>query len=88
MSEQTKSIEQVSWEAKKALQETRRLAREAAEKYGVRLDGMTDRQLKGELRRAAKQEGLDGALGIALLTIFEDTKTPANPTGRLHSYPV
>jgi enoyl-CoA hydratase/carnithine racemase len=89
MSEQSqKSAEQISYEAKKAQQEARRLAREAAEKYAVRLGPMTDRQLKGELRRARKAPGLDGALAAALLIVMNDTKTDTNPKGRLHCYPV
>jgi vacuolar-type H+-ATPase subunit E/Vma4 len=88
MSEQVqKSAAQISYEAKQALQEARRLAREAAEKYAVRLEPMADRQLKGELRRAQKAPGLDGAFATVLLTFMENTNTPTNPSGRLHCYP-
>lgn len=88
MSEQVqKSAAQISYEAKQAQQEARRLAREAAEEYAKRLEPMTDRQLKGELRRARKLPGLDGAFAAALLIVVEDTKTDTNPFGRLSCYP-
>lgn len=68
--------------------------------YGAALEKMSDQGLRAELRRAIRRErikvegkmaynpGLTIAFATVLATVFENTKTPTNPNGKVRSYPV
>lgn len=72
--------------------------RERVELFGKSLEKMSDRQIRGELRRLIRRErtgdrppqpqaGLTIALGSILLTMMETTQTPENPWAKLAAYP-
>jgi hypothetical protein len=84
-----------------ALRKSRQAEREAdlkvADDLAKRLPTMTDQQLRAELRRVARGErsgkniyrpGLRIAFATVLSAVFDNTKTPTNPKGRLHAYPL
>jgi rubrerythrin len=59
--------------------------------YSVRVEKMTDRQLRSELQRTVKNEkgqaGLTAAFGVVLRVVLEGTQTPGNPFAKLGAYP-
>lgn len=57
--------------------------------YSRRVDRMTHRQLRTELRKRAKAgEGfLCGGLAAILSIVLENTRTEENPLARLQAYP-
>lgn len=56
--------------------------------YVKKLDGMSHNQLRGELRRSAKDmPGLGAIEALVSLVVFEGTKTLQNPFAKLHAYP-
>ncbi len=59
------------------------------EDYRSRVRKMSHRQLRGELRRLAKDPapGLTAIYGIVFGTILENTKTRENPFAKLQAYP-
>jgi hypothetical protein len=71
--------------------------RERVELYGASLPKMSDRQLRGELRRTIKREyagkppepqaGLTILYSTVLLTVLENTQTKENPFAKLGAYP-
>jgi hypothetical protein len=78
-------------------QEDAKAERERIELFSKSLPKLSHRQLRGELKRAVRREyagkppqpqaGLNIALAAILFTVLENTKTPENPFGKLHSYP-
>lgn len=71
--------------------------RQRVELYGRSLPKLSHNQLRKELVKTIKREysgkppqpqaGLTIALASILLTVLENTNTPQNPQGKLHSYP-
>jgi hypothetical protein len=69
--------------------------RERIEFWAKSLPKLTQGQLVKELKRVVRKEyvgkepqaGLTIGLGTILLTVLENTNTPENPFGKLHSYP-
>ena len=81
---------------RKAKQEEREKDLAVADALGKRLPKMTDKQLRGELKRVVRGEragkewkpGLRISFATILTVVFENTKTPTNPKGKLHAYPI
>jgi Ribonuclease G/E len=84
-------------EAVKKRQADEKAERERVELYGKSLPKLSHRQLAKELKKAVKREyqgkppqpqaGLNIALASILSLVLENTNTPENPFGKLHSYP-
>lgn len=59
--------------------------------YEARVEKMSFRQLRGELKRESRRPSdtsiLTSGLASVLLTILDNTKTPENPFGKLAEYP-
>lgn len=81
----------------KKRQEEAKAERERVELYGRSLPRLRHHQLVKELKKVVRREyagkppqpqaGLTIALGAILLTVLENTNTPENPFGKLHTYP-
>jgi hypothetical protein len=83
--------------AKVKAQAEAKAERERVELFARALPKLSHGQLVKELKKAVHREyagkppqpqaGLSIASGAILLTVLENTNTPENPFGRLHSYP-
>lgn len=82
---------------RKAKAAEREKDREVAELLAKKLPTLTDNQLRGELRRLTRGErvskkeyraGLRITFATVLSTVFDNTRTPTNPKGKLHAYPL